>query len=190
MSKNKIIIYLLGVLSTLLLGVLIYGVFRIRGENQTISQISNQADSAMNESILAGSIKSVKNNHLDEINKIESIVIKDSDLVTFIEYLEKIATDMGLTIKTTSLAQDNGNSKTVQYPLVVHISIETDGPWVTSMKFINALENLRTKATIDSASLSLGAPSNISNLPTQGKVVIPIGNVWHISSDLTINIFK
>jgi len=190
MSRNKIILYFLGVASLLFLGVLIYGVLKIRGENQIISQISNQADSDANESALAGSIKSVKNNNLTNINKIDNIIINDNDLVPFLESLEKIGTDVGLTIKTTSLVQDNGTSKSVKYPLIVHIAVETDGPWVSSLKFIEALENLPTKVAIDSVSLSLGALIQNSGLPTQVKVVKPIGNVWHTSSNLTINIFK
>ena len=193
MSKNKTIIYLLLALFFVTLIILVYGVYEIRLENQKISDISNQADEATRESAVAGSIKSIKNSYAPSINKIESLVVTSDGLVPFIESIEKLGKDMGLTIKTTSVSLDKADpTKEIKYPSRVHISIETDGPWGGSLSFLAALESLPTKVFIDSTNLTLGVVPSDSTSPTltKGKLVVPIMRSWHTSTSITVSIFK
>ena len=193
MSKNKTIIFLLSAIFFVVLAILVYGVYEIRSENQKISDISNQADEATRESAVAGSIRSIKNSYAPSINKIESLVITSDKLVPFIESIEKLGKDMGLTIKTTSVSLDKtDSSKEIKYPSRVHISIETDGPWGGSLSFLAALENLPTKVFVDSTSLALDAAPSDSTLLTltKGKLAGPTVRSWHTSTNITVSIFK
>jgi len=155
MLRSKSILYILGVLAVILLGVLVDGIYEIRIENQNISQIINQADEADKESTLAGSIRSIKNDYQKQIKEITALLVHSDDIVPLIDSVEKLGKDMGLNTKTSSVVQDKTNAKEIKYPLIVHINIETEGSWAGSMRYLYALENLPANISIDSVDLTL-----------------------------------
>ncbi len=185
MSKNKLLLYILGVLAVILLGILIFGVYIIRIENQNISQITNQADEAANESTLAGSVRSIKNIYQKQIDKILVLLVHSDDLVPLIDSVERLGKDMGLDTKTVSVVQDKISTKGIKYPLIVHINTETEGSWGNSMRYLQALENLPTNITIENASLSLNNSTNDSDKNTK-----TLNRVWRLNVTFAINIFK
>ncbi|MFZ2048867.1 MAG: hypothetical protein WAV25_01030 [Minisyncoccia bacterium] len=185
MPKNKTILYILWILTIMFLGVLVFGVYIIRAENQNISVLQNQADEATNESSIAGSIRSIKNNYSKELKEITALLIHGDDLVPFIDSVEKLGRDVGLTTKIISVVQDKSNSKEIKYPIIVHITVESEGSWGNNMKFLSAIENLPTNISIENTNLVL----NDSTVEA-GKTTKPSEKVWHTNITFSILNFK
>lgn len=89
-----------------------------------------------------------------DINHInDSVVSKDGD-VEFIETLEAIAKESGLSIEIDSLVLSNDPTLTPHSVDVLKIRAKTRGSWEGSYLFLSRLESLPLKLKIDSFGLS------------------------------------
>ncbi len=88
-----------------------------------------------------------------DIKKVQNTVVASDGVVNFIEQLEKIARNNGITIKNNSISED-ADSKLSTSTTFLKIRSETSGSWVGTYKFIYELESLPYKVSINTFNLS------------------------------------
>jgi hypothetical protein len=101
-----------------------------------------------------------------EIKKVESSIVPASDVVSFIEKLERVAKDNGLVIKNDSITEEyENNPKQVSSNIsFLKIKSQTTGSWRGTYKFLSELEALPYKIKISSFAISnSGAVINSTN---------------------------
>jgi hypothetical protein len=174
-------------------GVLSYGFERIKMENESASALENQSDAANAANSLARTTRADRDKASADLSYLDQITLTQSEIVPFIELMESTARQMGLKIKISSVNADPApktSSTTVSTyipPQAVHISLSTDGPWLASLGFLHALENLPQKVVLDKADLDFIPP-----ILQQGATTTPTATVsnWHGSFSLTTYIFQ
>jgi len=173
MSNTKTLVIVSFLLSLVLLGLFIFGVFYIRRESQATAALLSTVSKGEGRDTVAQSIRTIQNSSMNEVEALQALVLTDEKLVGFIELIEDLGQGMGLEITITSVSVDKADeTKNSTKPTKVHVMIETDGSWSASNGFIYALENLPSHDTIDSVTLSKGTEK------------------WHTSSSITLYSFK
>lgn len=90
-----------------------------------------------------------------DIKRVENSIIRSTEVVNFIENLEALAHDNGLSIKNDSINTEEGDPKLSSGNLVfLKIKSTTVGSWAGTYRFLSQLESLPYKVRIDSFSIT------------------------------------
>ena len=125
--------------------VLVYGLYKIRIQNQEVENLETQAESLGQMDDIVQSVRSIKINAGADLASLDNLILSQSKMVSFISMVESLGKQMGLKIVTASVATDKAS---------VHITFDTDGVWSRTMDFVHALENLPYKITLDESTIS------------------------------------
>ncbi len=174
-------------------GILVYGFDRIKDENESASILQNKSNAASAANNLARTTREDRDKAAGDISVLDQVTLTQAELVPFIELMESTARKMGLSVKISAVNADPSPkissttpSNSFIPPQAVHISLGTDGPWLASLGFLHALENLPLKVTLDTAALNFTPP-----ILSPGATTTPasISSNWHGSFTLTTYIF-
>jgi hypothetical protein len=157
---TKSLIVILGIISLLLFGLVIGGVYFIKSKSLKTNEVVQKVEEGNSVSVLVQSINSSGPNSKNELNKLNDLGLSQEKLVGFIESLEDLAKELNLTIKIISVESEPG--KGADNPDKIHFRIETSGKWGTNMQFLHALEYLPYRTMINNTSLSSKDESVIS----------------------------
>lgn len=181
-TKTSLISYT--VLSLVLLGIVVYGVFDIWHKSQKTSQLLQEAEVLGQADTLAQSTRFLKNNSKEDVAFIESRALNNESLVSFIELIERTGQEMGLTVSITSVSveKEKTSSSTSMLPSKVNVALKSVGEWAPSIEFLHALENLPTQVYITNTSLLTTFPTDIV-FPEKKEP-------WYLNVALTVHSFK
>jgi len=149
-TPTKTILISLSLLSLVLLAVLIFGLYKIRLQSEESVSLEGRAASLGQMDNVAQSVRSIKNSSGVDLSKLDDLIVSQKKVVSFIEMIENLGGSMNLLTHTLSVNTDE---------TMVRIALETDGSWTRSMNFIQALESLPYKVTLDETTMSYNAES-------------------------------
>lgn len=119
-------------------------------------------------------LRSIQTNYVDEIGKIDTILIAKDNPVPFLDLLEKSGQRLGLKLHVNGVTVEEGKG-TRDDKLTV--SLETEGSWQETMAFVHAVESLPYYVMVNNLSLTTDTVS--------GETVAK--QVWHGSATLVLN---
>ncbi len=163
-TPTKTILISLFLLASVLLIVLIYGLYKIRTQSEQVVNLESRAVSLGQMDNVAQSVRFIKNSSGRDLSSLDGLIISQKKVVSFIEMIERLGGNMGLETHTLSVNTDEAT---------VRIALETDGSWARSMDFIRALENLPYKVVLDETTTA-------SNFESEG---------WHTNITMILPIF-
>ena len=169
-------------LAVVVLSVAYYFVFMgIKNKNEHVSVLeNNMASGSKNQQYLASLQKTVTEAEYN-IHLVNSAVIASDGDVKFIEDLEGLAHNNGLSISIESLdLVDDPNIASTDIT-VLHIKIKTSGGWSGTYRFISEVESLPQKTKIQTLTMH----STVSDFGNNKKST---SAVW--SSELEIIVLK
>lgn len=137
-----------GLICLILLGVVGYELYFIKGADTAVRSAIEKADEQIGNDSRARSIVYLQNNSVEELKIADEAILTKEELVTFVESLENMGREIGLSITISSIVKE-GNKVSTSTPEVVRVAVDAKGPWEESIHFINLLENLPHKIYID-----------------------------------------
>ncbi len=146
--KTLIKTIFISILTLVLGGVFGYEVYFISKMESDITEAIEKADKDIGSSVRAKNIEQVRLTYKEEVSIIDEVVLTRADLVAFIERLEKVGRDIGLSISISSITNDSKNVS-ITNPEIVRVTIEARGSWASNLLFVKLLENLPYKYNID-----------------------------------------
>lgn len=121
-----------------------------------------------------------------ETSRVEEIIVSKDGDVAFIENLESMARENGLSIEISSLSLDNKLDLASSSISVLNIKAKTAGTWLGNYIFLSRLESMPFKTKINAINLS-----NISNDEISGLDRATVaGGVWHGVFDIDVLKYK
>ena len=152
-------------IASIFLVILVYCIYgllfwTIKGENEKVSILSNEAkiDLQKDESLRATKV-SLSNNK-DSIENIDSHFLAPDGVVGFIEGLESLGREAGVSISVASVTVEADSKNKNDFKETLRLRVITTGSWSNTYYFISLLENLPLSAEIKNATLSLPGASD------------------------------
>lgn len=120
-----------------------------------------------------------------DINHINDSVVSKEGEVEFIETLEAVAKESGLSIELDSLALNNDPNLVPQFVDVLKIKAKTRGSWEGNYLFLSRLEALPLKLKID----NLGLSNTLADVVLTNKKVVK-SSVWQGVFEISVLKYK
>ena len=160
LKNSKFLLIVFSLIAAASLALLIFGAYDIRMTNEETSNILNESDQVAEERIVLQSIRVIQNESRDELEVLQSFVVSEDALVPLLESIEGIGRELGLESEIVSV--DNASvaptsrARSIQEEKaeLIRIVIEAEGSWSSVFNFVQAIERLPYKVTIEEASLS------------------------------------
>jgi hypothetical protein len=168
MSSKSRIIYLVLLIAVFaaLLGYLLV----------SISSARRSANEAYAESLsLSGNdswtreVRMIQNELQSDLAALDEAAITQPELISLIESLEKTGREMGLKVLFSSITAEGEQSSTT--PQTVKMTVDTEGSWSASLAFVNLLEHLPVKSSIENSNLNV------------------FGKAWRSGTTLRVTVF-
>jgi hypothetical protein len=189
--RTKTTLMFMILLVLVLSGVVVYGVERIKSENETASSLLSQSAEVDGANAIALATKKDKSDAATNLALLDQIELGQSEFVPFLETIESTGRTLGVKVKISAVNADpapkvTATSKTLTYipPQAVHLSISGSGSWAATLGFVHALENLPHKISLDAVTLTY-SPGDVTQ---GGKSAASSGN-WQSSITLTTAIY-
>jgi hypothetical protein len=151
MKENKFLKEILITLTLLVVGVVALFVlvfFMIKAKNEQISNLKNNLSSYVVRQQNMMSMDRMVKNATSDIDLVNSSVVASDGDVKFIENLEGIAKDNGLTMKIDSLVFENNPSVASSSMVLFNIKANTTGAWAGTYRFLAQIESLPFKIKV------------------------------------------
>lgn len=134
-------------------------------KNENNTRMLDQIQSESGREVYVSTIKKQLQTLDPEIKKVGKTIVGSNDVISFIEELESIARNNGLSIKNNSISEEV-DAKLSSTTVFLKIRSETNGPWSGTYKFLSELESLPYKVRVNSFSMSSGQTTDASGLPS------------------------
>ncbi len=157
---------------------------------QISAELSQESDKKKHEQDLA----SVYAKSVEDRGKIDSSIVSQAKIVTFIEAVESIESQAGVKLELSNLRTDE--AVTDKNP-ISHLSahVDVDGSWSNIMRTLLLLQNMPFAAAIDSVKINRTTDlSSVASSPTSsvsGKkgASAPVSSKspsWNLSADIKV----
>jgi hypothetical protein len=162
-TSTRTILIAFSVILVLLVCGLGYGLYKINAVGAEVASLETEAMNLEQVDSIAQTIRSARNIASGDIAELEGITLTQAKLVSFIETIESLGRGMNLETDTISVSADKTS---------IRLTIETEGGWASSIRFVQALENLPYRVNIEESVLAAGAGSktwrsrSMLNLPS------------------------
>ena len=151
---SKKILIILG-LCVIGLCLLIYILFLdIKGKNERISVIEHELSFQSNKQEYMVSMERVIQKADSDITRVNNSIIPSDGDVRFIESLETIAHDNGLSIDIDSLTFEDSRALASSSMTTLKVKAKTEGGWSGTYRFLFLIESLPIKVKIDKFTLN------------------------------------
>jgi D-arabinose 5-phosphate isomerase GutQ len=121
-----------------------------------------------------------------EINAIDNSIVSKNGEVGFIESLESLARENGLSIEISSLTFDNNASLASSSINILNVKAKTDGSWFGNYAFLSRLESLPFKVKINMVSLT----NSSSNVTSDVNNSNPSNDTWQSVFEISVLKYK
>jgi Tfp pilus assembly protein PilO len=171
--KNKSTTSLIGLLLlivVLMLALFVYGEFMVKQLNTKTVVLDQELKVSAEDMSSFQSIKAMQTEALSNLDKLNSLQLREDEVVDLIEIIEATGRTLGLVVSTKSVSVDKISEE--EFPKVVKLKIEAMGSWQGTVTMLEAIQSLPYLVTISEASLLKGEKS------------------WELELDMGINIFN
>ncbi len=173
---SKKTLFVLTFLTLIFLGGYYYIFMDIKTRSENISTLSQELSMQSNKQGYLVSTQKMINSISSDIDRINnSIVPKDGD-VAFIENLETLAKDNGLTIDIDSLVFEDDSKLEAIDVTAFKIKAKISGGWIGTYTFLSQIESMPLKVKINRFASSANSQATTS--------------VWQSSFDITVLKYK
>jgi len=157
LKKTRIIIAVLIILNVVLITV--YGAFsnRINENNKKIENLAKDLDQQILKEQQYQSFKNILAQTEDQRDSLDSFFVLSEETVSFIQEIENLAAISSLETEITSVGSSDyinldGETKSekIEY---LNLTINTFGNWQSNFYFLNLLENMPYKVSVNRLSL-------------------------------------
>jgi hypothetical protein len=152
MSSKSRIIYLSFAVA-ILGGALTLLLLRISEARVQASEAYAEALSLTGNDSWTKGVKMIRSESTGDLATLGDVSITQPELIGLIESLEEIGKKMGLKVTFSSIASEATGSSTT--PTTVKMVVDTEGAWAASLAFVNLLQNLPVKSSIEGTSINL-----------------------------------
>lgn len=185
-KSSKIILIILCILVIVIFVAcyFVYGDIKNKNENYNfiLHDLSFQNDK---QDYLASKLKMVDDMGT-EINAVDNSIISKNGEVGFIESLESLARENGLSIEISSLTLDNSVNLASSSINVFNIKAKTEGSWYGNYVFLSRLESLPFKVKINMVGLTDSSKDVVSDANNSN----PTNNTWQSVFDIGVLKYK
>lgn len=186
--KNILVISsILAIVAFMIYGFLFWS---IKGKNEQISQLSNEAGRNVQTDTALRGIKATLESNESSIAQVDSYFIPQEGVVDFINTLDGLGKESGvsLIISTVSAEEDKTDIHSFKETLTFHL--EATGSWSETYYFLSRLESLPYYIGINQVSFSLTSATDrmsFANASTTNAITRVRGNdeYWKGSFDIT-----
>jgi Tfp pilus assembly protein PilO len=133
-------------------------------KNENIANLLDRISSESSREVYAASVQKQLQTIDPDLKLIKTSIVGQTGVVSFIEELEKVAKNNGLTIENDSIAEET-DPKSVASSTIVYLKVrsKTKGSWDGTYKFLSEIESLSHKVRINSFNMvSSGSDSGSS----------------------------
>lgn len=147
--KKIIIILSLSVFAVFVIYFFLYR--QLIKKNENIASLLDRIASESSREVYASSVQKQLQAIEPDLNRIKSSIVGQTGVVSFIEELEKVAKNNGLSIENDSIAEET-DPKSVASSTITHLKVrsKTKGSWEGTYKFLSEIESLPHKVRINS----------------------------------------
>lgn len=188
MYSNQPFKFTMSVLSLIVAALFVLGYFMyrdIRNKNEHISNLEQRLSLKSDKQSYLISTQTVLQNSKPDISRIEnSIISKDGD-VRFIENIESLARNSGLSITIDSLNSSDISEAVSGEVVGLKIKAKTEGNWAGTYRFLAELESLPVKVKIDRFGLS-----NTGSQAITTSKISNSGNSWQSNFEIFVLKYK
>ena len=183
---NRIILVTAG-LAVIVVFILYYFVYQgIKSKNEHISSLSNDLSSQGDKQDYLISTQRIIQGISSDIDRINnSIIAKDGD-VGFIENLESLAREVGLTMEIDSLVLVDNPEFASSSIVTLKIRAQVSGNWVGTYRFLAQLESLPLKIKINKFDLRNTTIEISPDVKKSGSS----NNVWQSAFEIDVLRYK
>jgi Tfp pilus assembly protein PilO len=151
------------ILLTILLFVAIFALFQnIKNEDENASQTQNEINLSEKQNQYSVSLRESLQNSNSNIAKVSGSILSSDGDVAFIEQLENVAKENGVSITIDSLSVENIPNITSNNLTSFKIRAEAEGDWNGMMAFLTKLESLPYVARVEKLDLANSSDNPLS----------------------------
>lgn len=177
---SKKIIYFLILVVLCLCGVYYFVFSDIKSKNENISKLSNELSFQMKTYEYMAEMQRAVNDADEDITLVDNSIIPADGDVEFIENLELIAKNNGLTITIDSLVFEEEASVKDASMTVLKVKAKTEGGWTGTYKFLSQIESMPLKIKIN----------NFGLVTDKGDEVEKTSSPWKSSFEILLLKYK
>lgn len=167
MSPKSRIIYL-ALFITLFAALLAYLLVSISTARRSATEAYAESLSLSGNDSWTREVGRIQDELQGDLATLDEAAITQPELISLIESLEKTGREMGLKVLFSSLVSEGVSSTT---PQTVKMVVDTEGSWSASLAFVNLLEHLPVKSSIENSTLNLS------------------GTAWRSGTTLRVTVF-
>jgi Tfp pilus assembly protein PilO len=183
-SSLKIILGFLILAVVLLFGVYFLLFQNIKYQNTTASELQNEIDLGTKQNQYATSLKQSLQDSDSDISKVNNSILPIDGDVGFIEQLENLATNEGLSVSIDSLsAEDIPNVDSDDLTSLL-IKVNAQGSWTKMMDFLSKLETLPNVSRMEEFDLA-NSSDNPQGFPVAGNT-----QSWQVTFQIRVLQYK
>ncbi len=184
LNPKRILIILLFCCFIFAMGSVQYYTFMdIKERNEHTSALTQESTSEVERQQYVISLRKTVEDVSVDIARLNNSFVKSEENVAFIENLEAIAKEYGLSFSIDSLTVDDDPLLNSAGMIILQVKAKTEGNWLGTYKFLLRLESLPTKIKIN----KFGIAGVRSDTQVAGKK-IKTEVLWH--SAFEINVLK
>ncbi len=155
----------------------------IKNKNVQILTLDNQLKTLNTEQEYISTTERMLESRKSDIDRIENSIIVAGGDVNFIEMLELVARNNGLTLDIESLVATDADKSSANLVTALKVKAKTSGSWSGSYLFLSELESLPYKIKVTNFSI-------ISNTPEVVDVLKKEANSWQTIFEITVLKYK
>jgi hypothetical protein len=160
MEKTKKNIIMAIIINLIIWSAVVFIAWDIKLINRQIvsSLASSEKDLKKDESLRT--IKKSLADNAELIGKINSYFVTPDEVVSFIELIENLGKESGVSLSIGSVTTGPDSKNKDDFKEVMKLRLETLGTWRDTYQFLSIIENLPYKETVEQVSLNLNLPVN------------------------------
>lgn len=162
LSTKKLLI-ILSVADVLAIGAYGYGFNLLLDQNRHVAEAADQVSSFSLKNDNLSSLQSALVNAEQGMKEIDEYYIAPDGAVDFIDIIESIAKNRGLTVSVGSVETSDVDKDTKDFQEHLVLRLKTEGSWANMGQFLRLIENLPYNAYITEAELTKLDPTGTQN---------------------------
>lgn len=154
-QKTKKLFWIILALAFFMFAIYGFLFWNIKVKNEKASELLNTIIESGNKDQALRSIKNSLEQNKDSLNRVDSYFVNTDGAVGFIEGLEKLASDGGVSLTIGGVNNEIDTKVKNDFKEILRLRVDVSGSWANVVSFISALETLPFRVQIETVSLGL-----------------------------------
>lgn len=178
LSPNIIVLLVVFLLNCVAIFLYYYVFNDIHTKNGNVAEIAGETEIQKEQNIENRALRSILLNTREDRERIDAHVLKDDDVVVFIETIENLGPQSGVAVITSSVNVDDSSGNASTTTGYLKLKLNAQGTWENILHFVSLIENLPNKISVERFS------SSISSVNAEVKTKGP--QTWQSAIELKV----